>query len=84
LKIFTKMTLAIAMMVSVVWGAYSGTGTFIKITSIDDLTDGYYVVTEANDEYAMNNSHNGTFLDRTAISPSSGELTNPATTIRLA
>ena len=63
------------------WGQYSGTGTFTKITSIVDLTDGYYVIAEANDQYAMNNTHNGTFLDRTAISPSSGSLTNPSASI---
>ncbi len=66
---------------SLLWGQYSGTGTFNKIIAIDDLTDGYYVIAESNDEYAMNNTHNGTFLDRTAITPAAGSLTDPSVSI---
>lgn len=83
LKHVQLLALAVGLMLFTgnVWGQYSGTGTFTKITSIGDLTDGYYVIAEANDEYAMNNVHNGTFLDRTAISPSGGSLTNPSASI---
>lgn len=63
------------------WGQYSGTGTFSKITSLTDLTDGYYVVAFGT-TYAMNNTYvSPTYLDRTAISPSSNTITNPATSI---
>lgn len=63
------------------WGQYSGTGTFNKITSLTDLTDGYYVIVNSGDAFAMNNTHNGTYLANTSISPSSNTLTNPATSI---
>jgi len=81
-RIFTLFFgLSLLLVSSVGWGQYAGTGTFNKITSIGELTDGYYVVAEANDEYAMNNTHNGTFLDRTAISPSLGSLADPSASI---
>jgi hypothetical protein len=64
------------------WGQYSGTGTFNKITSLTDLTDGYYVIVNSGDQFAMNNSYiSSTYLDRTSVSPSSNTLTNPATSI---
>ncbi|MCP9751955.1 hypothetical protein [Ferruginibacter sp. HRS2-29] len=61
---------------------YSGTGVFTKITAAADLTDGYYVIAYGT-TYAMNNSYvSTTYLDRTAISPTSGTtITNPATSI---
>src|SRR5690606_15554939 len=54
-------------------GGYSGNGTFVLINSIEDLTDGYYVIA-ANPEFgdwAMSStmSDNNAFLTRTAISP---------------
>lgn len=63
------------------WGQYSGTGTFNKLTSLADLTDGYYVVVNSGDGFAMNNTNAGTFFAHTAVSPISGVITNPATTI---
>ena len=63
------------------WGQYSGTGVFNKITSIDDLTDGYYVIVNSEDAFAMNNTHNGTYLGNTAVTPNLGTITNPATNI---
>lgn len=81
-KIITfLMAFGLVLLSSTGWGQYAGTGTFTKITSIGDLTDGYYVITNQGDEFAMNNIHNGTYLDRTAISPSSDELTDPSTSI---
>lgn len=59
---------------------YDGTGTFLKITSVDDLTDGYYVITNEADAFAMNNTHT-TFFAHTAITPFSGTLTNPDASI---
>src|SRR5690606_6023601 len=35
---------------------YAGIGTFQKITSINDLTDGYYVIADANDEVIATNT----------------------------
>ncbi|MFY8187751.1 MAG: choice-of-anchor D domain-containing protein [Flavobacterium sp.] len=48
---------------------------FQKITSLASLTDGYYIVA-FGESFAMNNTHNGTFLDRTAISPINNEIIN--------
>ncbi len=62
------------------WGQYSGTGTFTKITSLSDLTDGYYVIAYGT-TYAMNNTNTSSYFDRTAITPVSNVITNPATTI---
>jgi len=78
---FTKLsfTLFVSLYVFVGWGQYTGTGTFEKINSLGELTDGYYVVLESNEAQAMNNTHNGTFLGLTGVSPSSDEITNPAT-----
>lgn len=59
------------------YGQYSGTGNFTKITSLAELTDGYYIIAETNDISAMNNSHNGTFLDLTSISPIGSVISNP-------
>jgi hypothetical protein len=66
---------------SSVFGQYSGSGTFVKITSLVDLTDGYYVIVNSGDAFAMNNTHNGTFLDRTTVTPSSGTIVNPDASI---
>lgn len=62
-------------------GQYSGTGTFTKITSLVDLTDGYYVVVNSGDAFAMNNTNAGSYFEHTAISPSAGTITNPAAAI---
>ncbi|SMC57354.1 putative Ig domain-containing protein [Moheibacter sediminis] len=60
-------------------GGYDGNGTFVKINSIDELTDGYYIIA-ANPEFgdwAMSNEHTGTYLVRSAISPVEEVVTNP-------
>src|SRR5690554_5053312 len=62
------------------WAQYTGVGTFTKVTSEAELTDGYYVVTNETDEFAMNNTHT-TFFGHTAVTPSSGELMNPDASI---
>lgn len=62
--------------------AYAGVGTFEKITSVEDLTDGYYVIvgnfTELN---AMTNNHNGTYLAREVVTPTGDIIENPNTSI---
>ncbi len=60
----------------------SGYGqTYTKITSLAELTDGYYVIAEENDAYAMSNSHTGSVLDETSIAPVASVITNPPATI---
>ena len=61
--------------------AYDGSGTFTKITSRAELSDGYYVVASSNGLMAMNNVNYGTFFTNTAISPSSDMLTDPPAAI---
>ena len=56
--------------------AYTGIGVFQKITSVDELSDGYYVVTNETDAFAMNNTHT-TFFGHTAVAPESGQIINP-------
>jgi len=62
------------------FAAYTGTGTFTQITSLASLTDGYYVVAYGTTQ-AMNNTSSSSYFGNTSISPSSGVITNPATTI---
>lgn len=65
-----------------VFGQYSGTGTFTKITSLTDLTDGYYVIANETDAFLMTNGRSGTatagYFVSAAVSPSSGVITNPS------
>jgi len=64
------------------FGQYTGSGTFTKITSIADLTDGYYVFAyDAAASQAMNNVHNGTFFANTAITPVGDDITDPSAAI---
>ncbi|RAR47212.1 YDG domain-containing protein [Flavobacterium lacus] len=64
------------------WGQYNGTGTFTKITSIGALSDGYYVIVNSGDTFAMNNSYvASTYLDRVSVSPAANTLTNPSSAI---
>lgn len=64
-----------------VWGQYTGTGTFNKITSLTELTDGYYVIVNSGDGYAMNNTNAGKFFTETAVTPASNTLTDPSVNI---
>ena len=76
LKIFILM--AGLMISSVGWGQYTGTGTFIKITDISDLTDNYYVIVNSGDTYAMNNTNTGSYFTHTTVNPVNDTITNPA------
>lgn len=79
---FKTLILALALLVgNAAWGQYSGTGTFSKITSLSELTNGYYVIVNSGDGFAMNNSNGGSYFTNTAITPVSGKITNPANTI---
>jgi parallel beta-helix repeat protein len=63
------------------WAQYGGTGTFTKITSIGDLVEGYYVVVNSGDAFAMNATNAGSYFTHTAVSPSGGVITNPSENI---
>lgn len=70
--------------VNVTFGQYSGTGTFTKVTSLANLTDGYYVITYdagGSTIQAMNNTNGGSFFQNTGVSVSSGSITDPAAAI---
>ncbi|MFN2428770.1 MAG: hypothetical protein ABR574_02055, partial [Cryomorphaceae bacterium] len=70
--------LLVALTAGVGQAQYDGTGTFTKITSEAELTDGYYVIAEANgDAFAMSNDHDGSLFPEEEITPSGGSLTNP-------
>lgn len=64
------------------FGQYSGTGTFTKVTSAADVTDGYYVIAYGTTQ-AMNSTYtSSTYFANTAISPTSGTtITNPSKAI---
>jgi autotransporter-associated beta strand protein len=63
---------------------YSGTGVFTKITTLAELTDGYYVVayttTQAMSSSRSGNVTTGYYLN-TAISPVANVITNPPAAI---
>ncbi|MEI6347739.1 MAG: YDG domain-containing protein [Bacteroidota bacterium] len=80
-SIFGTVALLVAMLTpNMSWGQYSGTGTFTKITSLTDLTDGYYVVAYGT-TFAMSNTNAGTFFASTSITPVSSVITNPTAAI---
>ncbi len=64
------------------WGQYAGTGTFTKITSVEALTDGYYVILNESDGYVMTNGRSGNattgYFLSASITPSSGTITDPS------
>ncbi|MDX9869566.1 MAG: hypothetical protein RBS92_02480, partial [Candidatus Cloacimonadales bacterium] len=69
------------LLIGSLWSLYDGTGTFTKITSLADLEDGYYVITNNGDQFAMNKTNGGSFFDKTAITPSAGAIIDPSADI---
>ena len=65
------------------FGQYSGTGTFTKITSLSDLTDGYYIILNESNEFLMTNGRSGSdesgYFTMTTVTPVSGSITDPST-----
>lgn len=55
--------------------------TYKKISSIDELTDGKYVIANEKGEYAMNSTNDGKFYTHTSISPIDNEIINPDASI---
>ncbi|AXJ00488.1 Por secretion system C-terminal sorting domain-containing protein [Cyclonatronum proteinivorum] len=56
---------------------YTGSGAFTQLNGLAELEDGYYVVTNAPGEFAMNSAHTGVFLPETPVNPVDGILQNP-------
>jgi len=60
---------------------YNGVGRFEKITSLTDLTDGYYVMAYGSSQ-AMNNTYNSNnYLENSAINVISNSIVNPSSSI---
>lgn len=55
--------------------------TYKKISSIEELTDGKYVIANEKGEYAMNSTNGGKFYTHTSISPIDNEIINPDASI---
>ena len=75
------MALTLLVWSNVGWGQYSGTGTFNKITTLEEIEDGYYVIVNSGDQFAMNTTNAGSFFQHTEVTPSSGVLTDPSVDI---
>jgi len=62
--------------------AYDGQGTFVLVSSLSDLTDGYYVIANENSEFLMRNARSGSastgfFLSEDLILEA-GNVVNPS------
>lgn len=57
--------------------------TYKKISSLEELTDGYYIILNTNEttRRAMNNIHNGTYLAYTEVAPNGEVIANNDKTI---
>ncbi|MCR4964689.1 MAG: fibronectin type III domain-containing protein [Bacteroidales bacterium] len=64
LKSVVVMMLTMLMTVTSALAQYAGTGTFAQVSSAEDLTTGYYVITDQTGAYALTNevSSNNVFL----------------------
>jgi hypothetical protein len=76
------MFLGLMAMPGVGWGQYSGTGTFTKITSLIDLTDGYYVILNETDAFVMTNGRSGSattgYFVSASITVSNSTISDPS------
>ena len=54
-KRFAALMLITLLAVGNVFADYDGTGVFTKINSVDELTTGYYVITNQTGDFAMQN-----------------------------
>ncbi|MBO4488748.1 MAG: fibronectin type III domain-containing protein [Bacteroidales bacterium] len=73
------LMLTMLMAVTSVFAQYTGTGTFAPITSLDDLTSGYYVITNQTGAYAMLNENSNTSTNY--ILKTDAVFTNPSANI---
>ena len=74
-----NITVALSGEVTPFIDQYAGVGVFELVTSLAELEDGYYVITETTDAFAMNNIHNGTYLAPEAVTVTSNTIVNPGT-----
>ena len=76
-----SLALGLCIAAPQVQAQYAGEGTFTKITSLADLTEGYYVIARSNGTPAMKNVNAGTFFATNTISPVADTLTDPDASI---
>lgn len=78
----TYLLTAFLMLSSVgVLGQYTGVGTFTKITSLSELDDGYYIIANSTDAFAMNNENAASYFGKTNISPALNTISDPSVDI---
>ena len=78
LNLIGFIALLMLLIPSLGWSQYSGSGTFTKITSTSDLTDGYYVIAYGATQAMNNVNGSNNYFGNTAISPTGGTtITNP-------
>lgn len=80
-KRFAALVLVTLLAVGNVFAQYDGTGTFTKINSQDELTTGYYVITDVDGEFAMSNVLGGsgtkTYIQDVGIDVVNNGIVNP-------
>jgi len=81
LKLFALSMLMILGFSNTLFGQYDGNGTFSKITSLSELTDGYYVIGYETTNQAMSNTNAGTYFTNVNMNAVGGVITNPAQSI---
>lgn len=74
-KSFVAMLVITLMAVGNVFAQYAGVGTFEKISTLSELTTGYYVIANQGDQFAMLNTA-GNYINKTDL-----VLTNPDNSI---
>ncbi|MDH0675108.1 hypothetical protein N5D03_11205 [Empedobacter sp. GD03861] len=58
---------------------YNGEGTFVKVNSVEEVTDGYYVVTNETNAFLMTNEFvEKTYLGRVNANVNNEEIVNPS------
>ncbi|WP_313254576.1 hypothetical protein [Empedobacter sp.] len=58
---------------------YNGQGTFVKVNSLAEVTDGYYVITNETNLFLMTNNLTSGILQSTDADVVNGEIINPST-----
>ena len=58
---------------------YNGQGTFVKVNSLAEVTDGYYVITNEADLFLMTNNLSSSVLQSANANVVNGEIINPST-----
>ena len=81
-KKYSLLFLISLCFIGIGFAQYTGVGTFTKITSTAELTDGYYVITNETDAFLMTNGRSGTattgYFISSGVTPVSGSITNPS------